>query len=186
MFQIEGNHLLCIDCHLKFQQALAIQNEQLSSTLNWLTDQMESRIGLSGVLPRIHVPKPVHIHNSGKTNFNNIRIEGSVVGSINTGEVERIDLALTNVRAGGQDALASELQKITQAVLDSKELAQEARNEAVEGLSYLAEQAVLPQDRRQKSLGKRILSNIERLLTDSANLTAIYMGAAPILHKLFS
>jgi hypothetical protein len=128
----------------------------------------------------------VHFHSSGKTSFKNIKVEGSVVGSINTGEIERIDLALNNVRAGGEIALAGELQKLIQAVVDSKELALETRNETVDTLSYLATQAVLPKELRQKSLGQRMISNLERLFEDSANLTTIFVAAALILHKLFS
>ena len=72
-----------------------------------------------------------------------------------TGEIDRIELALNNVRAGGgagDESLANALQKLTQAVLRDQAMSSEAREAALEALSYLSTQAALPQEERQKSL----------------------------------
>jgi hypothetical protein len=46
------DHLLCVDCHLKFMQAQRIQFEQNARRLNFLADHMDSTIGLPGFSPK--------------------------------------------------------------------------------------------------------------------------------------
>jgi hypothetical protein len=183
LYQLEEGHRLCLDCYSKYQEILNQQIQQGLALANYCSDMIDYQIGLSDVSPRVEMPKPVHVHHSG--NFNNIRVEGSMVGSINTGEVGKIDVALDNVRAGGQSALANQLQRLTQAVLESKELTQQARDEAIEALSYLAEQATLPKEQRRRSIGKTMLAKLERLMNDSASLLALWQVADPWVHRLF-
>jgi hypothetical protein len=137
-------------------------------------------VGFRNSMPRLELPKPINVHHMG--NFNNIRVDRSVVGSINTGEVGRIDVALDNVRAGGQDDLADQLQVLTQAVVESKELTREAQNQALETLSSLTEQAALPREKRRGV--RALLVGLEHFLTDSASLTALFQIVAPHLHRL--
>jgi hypothetical protein len=107
--------------------------QQNAAFMNYLSQLMHYQMGLSDVSPRLEVPKPVHYQHSG--DFNNMNVRDSVVGSINTGEIERIDIALNNVRAGGENQLAAQLQKLPESVLNAKDLTDEARKETVEELS---------------------------------------------------
>jgi len=38
--------------------------------------------------------------------FHNIHVQGSVVGAINTGQVQQIDVAIDHIKLGGDQALA--------------------------------------------------------------------------------
>jgi hypothetical protein len=51
IFQVGGNPL-CIDCSLKIQQILEMQDARLVQEMNYLTDEIEAAVGLYGVLPR--------------------------------------------------------------------------------------------------------------------------------------
>jgi hypothetical protein len=73
------DHLLCVDCHLKFMQAQQIQFEQQARMINFLSDHMESMVGLPGISPRIALPKPI-VHTGAMT-LNNINVRDSVVGA---------------------------------------------------------------------------------------------------------
>jgi hypothetical protein len=181
--QREGGHLLCVDCNLKFVQAFQIQQHESAKSINHLLEMAEARVGLTGVLPRIQTSEPI-IH-SGDLTFNNISVEGSVVGAINTGELHKLDLAMTDISASGNAQLARYLQALTQAVVNSRDIADDNKNEAVEILSYLSSQAILPKDQRQTSLGKTVLSKLETLLNTSASLATLLNLVLPHLTGLF-
>ena len=60
---------------------------------------LESIVGLPGMLPRIQIP-PLP---SAPLTLNNIKVDNSVVGSINTGNVRAIDVNLTYLYGAGND-----------------------------------------------------------------------------------
>lgn len=163
---------------------MRIQQDEHARTMNFLLGQMEAQVGLSGLFPRIEIPE--QITHSGPMTLNNINVKDSVVGTINTGDIERLDLAMSNVRAGGEKDLADVLQRLTQSVLDATDIAAADRQELLECLSHLAGQAVIPKNERQLSLGRRILSDLERLLSAAASLTTLVPFTIPVLHRLFS
>ena len=75
----------------------------------------------------------------------NFTITGNVLGALNLGSVQSIDVTLSNIRAFGNDGLAEALQAFTQAVMDSSQLTTETKNEVLEHTAFLAEQAALSQ-----------------------------------------
>jgi hypothetical protein len=170
-------HLLCVDCHLKFQQAQRIAQDELARTLNWLAAVAESQVGLNDtVLPRIEITKPI-VH-SGPMALNNPNVQDSIVGVINPGEIERLDLAMSDIRAGGNKELSEVLQQLTQAVLDATDIA-DAQRKVLEHISFLATQAILPKRERQASVGKIVTANLERILNASASLATLVPLAIP-------
>jgi hypothetical protein len=80
-----------------------------------------------GVFPRIQTSEPI-IH-SGALTFNNISVEGSVVGAINTEELHKLDLAMTDISASGNPMLAGHLQALTQAVVNARDIPDSEKNE---------------------------------------------------------
>ena len=69
---------------------------------------MEMITGVTGY-PRYQVPEPSPIIQRGPMNFPNIKIDRSVVGAINSGDVQRIEVAMNNIQALGGEALAGSL-----------------------------------------------------------------------------
>jgi len=179
-----GDHFLCVDCYLKLMQAQQIQADQSAPMINFLIDQMDSRVGLPGFSPKIAMPQPI-VH-AGDMTLNNISIRDSVVGAVNTGEIERLDLAMTNVRAAGNSELANTLKELTQAILDAEDVTEAQRKEMLEAMSYLATQAVLPDSERQKSFGARAIRTLKELLGVSGSLATLAQIAIPVLQRIFS
>jgi hypothetical protein len=177
------DHPLCVDHWCRMQQALDADHARRASALNYLAEKAEARVGVRGIFPRYEVPMPTIA--TGPTTFNNIRVEGSSVGVINTGELQRLDLALTQVRVGGDTASADVLKTLTQAVIDAPEIDGTAKNEALEHLSYLAQQATLPPEHRQRSVGRTVVTTLERLLHVAASVATVYATAKPVLDALF-
>ncbi len=176
-----GAHL-CVDCDLKVQQAEQMRFAQTASRLNQLAEQMEMTTGLYGVVPRLEIPQPT-IH-MGHT-VHNIKVDNSVIGSINTGQIRDLNVALDHVQNAGSPDLANVLQKLTEAVLASSDLPTEKKTEAVEHLSHLAKQAALPKDQRQTAIGRTVLDGFERIINVSSGVLTIWNIAKPFLQSLF-
>ena len=174
---------MCVDHACRMQQALDLDHARRASQLNYLAEKAEAMVGLRGIFPRYEVTMPTIA--TGPTTFNNVRVEGSNVGVINTGELERLDQALTQVRVGGDIASADVLRRLTQAVVDAPDIDATAKNEALEHLSYLAQQATLPPGRRQRSVGRTVVTTLERLLHVAASVGTVYATAKPVLDALF-
>lgn len=167
----EGKIRLCLDCYLKLQQAVSIQQAHLASMINYLTAEMESVAEFPGLLPRMEVPHPV-IH-AGHT-FHNIKVDRSVIGAINTGVIHSLDVAMTNIRAGGDEQVADSLRRMTEALIQSTDLATEQKNEALDHLAVIAEQASRPKQQRNVGALKVIIPAFERIIQNSAALVVLW------------
>ncbi len=162
-----------------------MQNEQLAQNaamMNYLSRQIEYSFW-GGTPPQLEIPKSAI--TVGAMTFHNVRVDNSVVGAINTGQVHKLDVALNQVRVGGDPAVAEALQKMIQAVLDAKDLTPTDKNGALEHLTYLTEQAGLPKEERQGAAGKTIVQGLERILAASANLTALWSMFKAVFDALF-
>jgi transposase InsO family protein len=136
VFEANG-HPICVDCNLKIQQAFQIRDNALKEQENFLLDQMEAVTGLYGVTPRHKIQTPV-IHR-GPMNFHSINVDRSVVGAINTGSVQKMEVALNNIHSNNQNPeLEDRLQEFTEAVLKDAALSVQTKDDIVEQLTALA------------------------------------------------
>jgi len=149
---------LCVDCNLKLQQAISMRHAMLAQQMNFLLDEAEAVTGIYGVMPRYRVPQPI-IHQ-GTMNFHNIRIDKSVVGAINTGHVQQIDVALSHIKLTGDPELEKSLAGFTEAVANSTALSAVAKNELLEQIAVVAEQAAMPKESRSWGILKALVTSI--------------------------
>lgn len=181
--EIQGRQVpLCIDCKLKIDQIAAIQNEQSERMINYLTDQMYGMAGLPNTGPRF--PEKQIIKVEGAT-LNNIHIENSQVGVVNTGSVQTIDAAVTNIKEGGDEILSTALVKITEAVLASRDLTDEQQSDALEILSTISGEATVPKEQRRKATIRPLIQELSGIFQGSAALVAIYENVRPIFESWF-
>ena len=181
VYEVAG-HRLCIDCTLKMQEIADRESARLAARYNLLLGQMEVVTGLTGVFPRAEAPIP---RPQVGITLHNIKIDNSVVGAINTGTAQTIDVAMSQIKQHGSQALATELQKLTQAVIDSQDLNAAQKNEVLEHLAFLTTQAALPKDKRQAAVGKVVLPTLERLLNISASLITVWQVTKPLIEAIF-
>ena len=117
-----GDNPLCLEHFSMMQSVLSRTDVRDIDHMNSLVDEIESIAGVpAGTLPRQRRPSPTPIH-TGPMTLNNIKINGSVVGAVNTGVVRQLDVAMSNVRNSGNTEVFEALQKLTQAVMDSREI----------------------------------------------------------------
>jgi hypothetical protein len=118
---------LCVDCYYRFTVAQTLQFRMNAAMANHAMDQMDEISGLpSGgriVLPPI--PQPPFT-------LNNIKLDNSVVGAINTGTVKTIDVNLTHLHNAGNDRAGDALAQLTEAILSSNMLDPKQKNEMAE------------------------------------------------------
>ncbi len=114
-------------------------------------------------------------------NFNNIKVDRSVVGAVNTAQVKQIDVTMDNIRAGGNEELANHLKDFTQAVLEANEINAELRDELIEGLSFISSQFALQQNMRKPTVVKSILKRIQEIVETAKTLGPLWL---PLLNEL--
>jgi len=178
-----GNNPLCVDCYLKFQQATQMQNATQIQKVNYLTDMIEAKIGIYGVLPRYKVPQSM-VHQ-GSLTFHNIKVDQSVVGSINTGEVQRIDIAMSHIKIAGNEELVKALKEFTEAVIAETKLNAELKNQIIEQISFLASQSALPKENQKSGIVKAVLLRVKDTICTITTLASLWDKLEPILEQVF-
>lgn len=178
-----GNNRLCVDCYSKFQQANSLQYIQLASLYNQALDHIDEVAGLPVTGGRLNIPKPITL-NTGRTVYNNIRVNNSVIGTINTGNIKKLDVMMSVMRSEGNQELANLLQQLTQAILDSADLKSSDKESAIEWLSFLSNQVLIEETERQPRIIKTAISTLEKIVSNVGSIASIWSAAKPFLETL--
>lgn len=156
--------------------------------MNYLHELIEYTMGVSGAQPpRIQVPVPI-VHNAPVTNNtnNNIHVDNSVVGSINTAQVGRINVAMRDISNADNGQVLEAIKAITEAMVNATELESEDKDQLLEQMAFIAEQAVLPNNQRQPSVIKPVLAAVSVSLTNVASLAVIWAQWGGNLIRFFN
>ena len=117
----------------------------------------------------------------GKTVLNNINIANSTVGLVNTGDLARIDAAITLTKSTDVELIGEQLRRLTQAILDSNGVEKAQRSEMLDLVQSLAEQIVRE---RKPSVVRALLKSIEDRAQGVAALVTIVDGLSKALSSL--
>jgi hypothetical protein len=169
---------------LKLEQATSLRHAQLASLYNQALDDIDDIVGLPSTGGRIYIPPPPAI-NAGQTTYNNIQVDNSVVGAINTGNIEKLDVMMSVMRDANNQELADALQQLTQAILDTPDLQPNDKDFALEWLSFLSNQALTQETERQPTIGKTAIATLERILSNTGSIASIWSAVKPLLETLF-
>lgn len=179
-----GRIPLCLDCNLKFQQAMELQQDQLIRTHNLLALEFNATAGLPGLCPTLP-ERPVQVLNLGGATLNNIKISNSNVGVVNTGTVAKVDAAVTVMRQSGENDAATAIAKLTEAVLASVDASDEQKRSIVELLSVLSTEATAPKPIRRGAAMRAIATEISTLTQGVAALSQLWQHYGPVITALF-
>jgi hypothetical protein len=179
-----GRIPLCLDCNLKFQQAEAIQQDQLIRAHNVLARQFDAA-GLPGLYPTLP-ERPVQVLNLGGATLNNIKISNSNVGVVNTGTIGKVDAAVTVMRQAGEADAATAIAKLTEAVLASVDASHEQKRSIVELLSVLSTEATAPKPIRRGAAMRAIAAEVSTLTQGVAALSQLWSQFRPSVMALFT
>ena len=184
-----NNVPLCVDCIAKLQHAHAelrktdlLQLGHQMAMLDHAEEQMAAMLGL----PRLTSPIRIPAIPSGPMTLNNIKIDNSTVGSLNTGSVRNIDVNLTQLHKAGNDRAKDALQALTQSVIEDRSLAAAQRNELLEQIAYLTSQATAAAPDRKPAIVKATLEMLGKTAATITSLGGAWKVAEPILKGMFS
>lgn len=186
MYQVVDNHPLCLRCYSQFIETNTNQIRVLAALGNQAIDNMEAIAGLP-LGGRLHIPPSSPTINTGQTTYNNIQVDKSVVGSINTGSIRELDIMIGAMREEDNQELASVFQDLTHAILKAKEadLEQSDKDSALEFLLFLSEEAFTPETDRRSRIGKAAISKLEQILSNVGSIASVWSAAKPYLDALF-
>lgn len=173
-----NNVPLCIDCLAKLEYIHQLRLSRLVDLINYNSALMDESLGF-GISPKMANSRPQP--PSGTLFLSNISIDRSNIGTLNSGTIQNLDNALTIIKDQNQGELADSLKKFTEAVIRSNELAKEAQEEIVEGLSFIADQITKPKKDRKSTIIKILFERIPTLLQAVSGLTTLWKQVGPFI-----
>lgn len=175
-----ANIPLCINCHNKLVQSIAIQDQIAHRQMQFLKDEMADIVGV----PR--KPRPVPVTQVfQKPSITNIKIERSQIGVVNTGTIQRLDAAVSFLKEGKQEKLSQAIVDLTQAVLKNADLQNEMKNNLIELISAISTEAVKQKQSGQNFVGKALISILSETIKTSAALSQLWEKVGPIIESVF-
>jgi hypothetical protein len=118
------------------------------------------------------------------TVLNNITVNRSVVGTINTGNVEKIDVSLTHLHHSGRDDAKDALKALTEAILGAT-MPEDQKGELIEQVAFLSEEAAADADKRRPALIKPVLGALTQAAGTVSAMAGAWQAAEPILRGIF-
>ena len=107
------------------------------------------------------------------------------MGTINTGNVEKLDSRVSAMQGEKRHELAKAIQQLTQAILNASDLKPSDKDSALECLLFLSDQALTPEKDRQTTVGKTIISKLQQLLSNTGSIASLWSAVEPIISNLF-
>lgn len=180
----DGTVHLCLDCNLKYEQAQSIEFDRLTRHHNMLVSQMEATMGLSAVLPR-YAPVERPVFHLGDVTLNNINVDRSAIGVLNTGTIGTVDGAVTVLKEHGEAEAGDAIARLTEAVINEAQMSVEKKQEALEMLSLLSTEATTPKDRRRSFAMKPLLLELSTVLGGVSAVAGLWQKFGPMIIGLF-
>jgi hypothetical protein len=185
MYQVGDQNIpLCLNCYSKVAQIEQQELENHERMLNYLSDEISFSFGLPSMGPRFPSrPKPLHI---GDVKLNNISVNNSVVGTINTGSIGNLDQSISVLAQLNQPQLAETFKKLSEAILQSGDLTGNQRNELIEALSVISREAATPPETRQNTVALSLLERAEQITSMANDISELCKQYWPMIVAVFS
>jgi hypothetical protein len=160
------------------------QQEQLLGSIhraNMMNFILENAEGMSagppGFLGRVPVPQMPSRTIKGNITLNNINIDRSTIGVLNTGqmqEIQQIDVNISKLDQRAEADVAEALKALTEAIVSNQDISVEQRSELVEQLHELSDQALLPPNQRKIGIVRAIVVGLSSSLNAVSGLATIW------------
>lgn len=184
LYRMSDNTALCLDCNFKVSQIRYSEFLINAAMMNQTMDDMEMAVGMQMSNERIPVAELAKAAQ-GKTVHNNIQIDRSSVGVINTGDVEKINAAITLTKETDAEEIGLKLKSLTQTVLDSNEFNNTSKNELIDLIQSLSEQIIGSHGGRKKSVALSLLNGIEERVKNVSSAWKIFKEMIPLVKEIF-
>jgi hypothetical protein len=172
---------LCVDCYYKFEVARTLGFRIAAIGMNHAAAEMDSIAGLRNFTPRIQVPDMP----KGPFILNNIKVDNSVVGSINTGNVQSIDVSVTVLKEAGNEKISDALKALAEVIANSHDITASNKDSMLDQVAYLSEQAVAAAKDRRPGMIQAALASITQGAAAVTAIATAWAAAAPLLKSYF-
>lgn len=181
LYQYENIHF-CLDCYHKIIQINNIQFLQAAAMANQALDDMDMVTGMRTTGGRVPVAAlAMAARGSDRNVYNNIKINQSTVGILNTGDLAKIDAVITLSKETDIEQIGMQLKELTQAIVDSKENSDNEKQELIDLVRSIAEQI---QSSRKKSVIISLLKGFEARIQTVSAAIPIYEKMKPMIQAL--
>ena len=180
-----GGHVLCLNCYEKYMMIEKIKYNMLVEEENRIADAMEMVTGVHGVIPRT---KPLDIKpiiDSRKVTYNNIKVDNSVIGVINTGEIGKLDVSIEYFKNEGNEEFANAIKELTEAIANEQKINEKEKNQILEQLNFLVGEAKLEKGKRKYAVIKSVLNGIKNAISLIPSILLFWNNAQPFFMKIF-
>ena len=116
--------------------------------------------------------------------FRNIRISQEVIGTINIGDLQVIDVAVSHIQQGGDLALSHALWEFTQTALESPAVDPVTRKDMIEQLAFLSGQMLTSENYKQQSAARAALGDLENRVSTIQGLDLVWQELFPLLRRV--
>lgn len=183
LYEMEGKQVpLCLTCSSQYQGILDRQFASGAAMINYLQQEMEMVTGVPGT--RIAPPRLPATLQVGDSTLNNITISQSTVGALNVDVVGNIDNTVTLLRSEHEDAIADAIQKLTEGIANTGGVPDGERNDALEKLSLIADEAAKPDAQRRKAAIRPLVTDLSQWVSGIAALAQLWQAYGPALTGL--
>jgi hypothetical protein len=172
---------LCVECWYKVSVAKTLEVRLHMIMANQAAAEMDAVTGLRNFSPKFQIPDIP----SGPMILNNIHVADSVVGSINTGNVQTIDVSISYLDNAGDKEVSAALKTLTEAIANEIALAKQDRDNMLEQVAYLSQQAVASAKDRKPGMIKAALGAISQSAATFVAISDAWQHAEPLLKQLF-
>jgi hypothetical protein len=185
MYQVgEQDIPLCLDCYFKFSQIQQQQVENNERMMNYLADEIAYSIGMPPMGPKFP-PRPQPVVVAG-AKLQNINVQNSVIGTINTGSIGTVDQSISALVQCGETGTAQAIKKLSEAILQSSDLTPNQKNGLIESLSVISREAATPKEARQNSVALSLLENAMKMTALANDITDVCQKWWPVLLAVFA
>ena len=169
LYQYGDGVELCLSCHSQVED-LRLRADESSfrqqlinmAMINDAHDQMDAAVGFSVSTARMPVTAIAAAAAARNTRMTSINITGAQVGVLNTGDLAKIDAAVTLTKGSDAEEFGAAIKALTEAVVQSHDMQTGTKREVGELLAALTEQVA---GKRSKPVAMTVLKGIEERTT---------------------
>ena len=178
-----GNEPVCIPCEHTFQQSQWMKFAQNAAMLNMLDQEMVSIVGMPHLSNQIEIPRapvpPLYYNNHSVT------VNGGTVGAINMGTANDIQVSLEAITQNGDLGVADKLADLTNAVLNAEEADAATKNELLDQIAFITQQASTKPGERKPGTIKAMVSAVQEGAGAITSAAGAWQAVEPLLKGHF-
>jgi hypothetical protein len=117
--------------------------------------------------------------------LNNIHVSNSEIGVLNTGTIENVDNTVTVLKVEDNNEFANSITMLSEAIIKAGELSNNQKNQVLELVESLSQEAVVPKDKRKLAVVRALLAELSGILGNVTTLAQIWEKTYTIILQVF-